>query len=517
LEDLRLERLRRLRELQAAAAAGSGAARWYDDPAGFARDCIDWPAGEGLTGYQADILTSLHQHHRYAVRGPHGLGKTTSEAIAILWFALTREARGVDWKCVTTAGVYRQLEKYLWPEVHKWARRIRWDRLGRGLFRPGELLDMAVKLPHGEAFAASVGDPEMIEGAHADSLLFVYTEAKAIADAVFDATEGAFSGARPTGLPEAFALVQSTPGPPIGRFYDIHRRGAGLEDWTVRHVTVDEATAAGRISADWRDARRRQWGADSALYANRVLGEFHADDEDGVIPLAWLEAAHARWHAWVDAGRPGRRGIRILGLDVARGGGDKTAFAHRQGDVVLSVERHDYRDTMPIVGLAKARLENHPHSKAVVDVVGMGGPVLDRLREQDVGTVGFVAGAGSDRRDATGELGFFDLRAEAWWSLREQLDPSSGATLAIPPDDLLAGDLTAPKWRMMSNGRIRVESKDDIRKRLGRSTDTGDAVVQACWLPSWPVPGAPGDELAVWGASGRRDRELASWFDDAMA
>lgn len=511
MEQLRLAKLRRLRELRSQADAGKGAARWYDDPAGFAADCIDWAGLDGLTTYQADILSSLQGKRRLAVRGPHGLGKTTSEALAIIWFALTREARNVDWKCVTTAGVHRQLEKYLWPEVHKWVKRVRWDVVGRDPWRKGdELLDMAVKLPHGEAFAASVGDPAMIEGAHADSLLFVYTEAKAIDAAVFDATEGAFSGARPDGFPEAFALVQSTPGPPIGRFYDIHHHAAGLEDWSTRHVTVDEAKAAGRISAEWQAARRRQWGADTALYANRVLGEFHADDEDGVIPLAWLEAANARWTAWQDAGAVGPPGIRLLGVDVARGGGDVSAFAARQGNVILDVERHDKSDAMQIVGLVVNRLRLQPHSRAIVDVVGVGGPVLDRLREQEIGAVGFSAGKRSERFDRSGEIGFADLRAEAWWGLRELLDPAFGPTLAIPPDDLLAGDLTAPKWWIQSTGKLRVESKDDVRKRLGRSTDTGDAVVQVCWQPS-EVP-AYGPPVVSWGG----DSDAAvSWFAGA--
>jgi hypothetical protein len=66
----------------------------------------------------------------------------------------------------------------------------------------------------------------------------------------------------------------------------VHKRAPGLEDWHVRHVTLEEAVAAGRISPDWAEQRARQWGRDSALYANRVLGEFHASDEDSVIPLA---------------------------------------------------------------------------------------------------------------------------------------------------------------------------------------------------------------------------------------
>lgn len=68
-----------------------------------------------------------------------------------------------------------------------------------------------------------------------------------------------------------------------------------------------------------------------------------------------------------------------------------------------------------------------------------------------------------------------------WWHLREALDPAYEARLALPPDDLLVGDLTAPHWRVTSSGRIQVESKDDIKKHLGRSTDDGDAVMQALW------------------------------------
>jgi len=74
-------------------------------------------------------------------------------------------------------------------------------------------------------------------------------------------------------------------------------------------------------------------------------------------------------------------------------------------------------------------------------------------------------------------------RAAAWWHLREMLDPAHGHAVALPPDDTLTGDLTAPHWKVQSGGKILIESKDDIRKRLRRSTDAGDAVVQAFVVP----------------------------------
>jgi hypothetical protein len=91
--------------------------------------------------------------------------------------------------------------------------------------------------------------------------------------------------------------------------------------------------------------------------------------------------------------------------------------------------------------------------------------------------VSFTGAARCDVKDRSEELGFANLRSAAWWGLRERLDPAFGATLALPPDDRLTGDLMAPKWRMLSGGKIQVESKADIVKRLGRSPDDGDAVM----------------------------------------
>lgn len=111
LEEIKLERLQVLRGLQRKASKiRHGVTQYYDDPVAFAFDCIDWgDDNDGLTQYQCDILTTLQQKKREAVRGPHGLGKSTVAAVAVLWFALTRDAAGVDWKAVTTAGAWRQL------------------------------------------------------------------------------------------------------------------------------------------------------------------------------------------------------------------------------------------------------------------------------------------------------------------------------------------------------------------------------------------------------------------------
>lgn len=456
-------------------------ARWRVDPAAFATEALEWPDGQGLNRYQRRALRRLAENKRLAFRSLHGVGKTAVAAVAVLWFAVTREYACDDWKVVTTASVWRQLEKFLWPEIHKWVRRIRWDIIGMEPWRKGrELLDMEIKLVHGQAFAAASDDAAKIEGAHADQLLYVFDESKAIPPATFDAAEGAFAGAGSDTASDAYALAGSTPGEPSGRFYDICRHAAGTEDWDTQHVTLAEAVAEGRVSAEWAEARARQWGVDSAVYRNRVLGEFATDDANTVIPLAWVEAANERW-ATMD--RPDR--WAEIGFDVATTGADRSELVRMAGDYVdgpIGLPPGDSRSVaaaaLPHVGLT------HDGPMVVIDTSGVGAGVYHVLhaeRELRHRLAAFTASDRTDWRDVSGELTFANLRAAGWWHLRELLDPSLGATLALPPDDRMTGDLTAPHWRVQRNGAIVIESKDEIRSRIGRSTDVGDALVMGAW------------------------------------
>jgi hypothetical protein len=479
--------LRQLRDMLLAhrhqQQVSDAAARYLNDPVAFSREAIRWGPGEGLAGYQEDTMASLPVRRRVAVRGPHGLGKSTTAAITVLWFATTRDAARLDWKVITTASAWRHLSVYLWPEIHKWARRIRWDVLGRPPFTIHELLAMNLKLAEGAASAVASSKPELIEGAHADSLLYLIDEAKIVMDGVWDAIEGAFSGGRTEGYPEAFALAISTPGAPVGRFYDIHTRKPGLEDWFVRHVTLEEAIAAGRISRAWADQRRKQWGADSALYANRVLGQFHASDEDSVIPLAWVEEAVERWHAWDAAGRPPLPGRRYLGVDVARAGGDSTVFAHRTGLAFTELESHDRENTMMTTARVQGIVGDGSEITPVVDSIGVGAGVVDRLGELGVPVLAYTGAAKTPARTRDGLYGFNNVRSAAYYRMRELLDPAFGSEVMLPPSDLLISDLTAPTWTVATGNppTIRLEKKDDLITRMGRSPDEGDAVVMAAW------------------------------------
>lgn len=477
-------------------------------------------------------MSSLVVLGRIAIRAPHGVGKSATAALLVLWFALTRDDDpDADWKIPTTASAWRQLKNFLWPEIHKWTRRLRWNKMP---WRPKpfdtrtELMSLSLKLSSGEAFAAASDTPWAIEGAHARHLLYVFDEAKAIPASLFDAAEGAFAApsldrlppseksspllqnASPTSKllppsekssplnsdasslgddgwrpePETLAFCISTPGEPSGRFYDIHAHKKGYEDWHPRHIKLEEAIAAGRISREWAEQRKLQWGEVSSVYQNRVLGEFASEGENSTIPLGWVELANERWLEREDeARRPGP--LTAIGLDVARGGTAQTVYALLAGDLVKELRKHSGEDTMQTTGRLIGLHEAYGGA-LVVDVNGIGASVVDRGRELRAPIIAFVAAgkpehAGVEIRDRSGELGFVNIRAAAWWNLREMLDPAFGATLALPPDDELIGELVAPRWKIASGGKILIESKEEIYERLNRSTDSADAVVQACF------------------------------------
>jgi len=476
------------------------AERYWGDPAGWLRDCVRWPEGKGATDYQIEAAEALWEHKRFAERASRGSGKTAWNALIILWFATTRDAAGVDWKIVTTAAVWAQLLRYLWPEVHKWAKRLRWDVIGRAPFTREELLLSSLKLPNGAAFGAASDRPGNLEGAHADHLLYVFDEAKSVPDEIFDSAEGSLSAGEADGG-ETLAIATSTPGRRRGRFYQMFKRLPGLERWHVMKVDLQRAVAAHRVSAQWVEDMGLLWGKDSALYHMHVLADFGSEVSDGIIPLEWVEAAHERWYAWTrrvqDGGEPGR--VTSVGVDVGMGGpeGDPTVLAVvRDGTVVERLDQHarlaQGTELMDVVTIIQRQLSHEP-APVFIDCIGIGAGVVQRLRQMGYGdAIPFHAGNRTDLTDASGELGFVNWRTAMWWLMREMLDPNTGIGLALPPDDDLTEELVTPRADVVdrvtegTSHSYRVEGKEQIRKRLKRqrSTNCADAVLQALIGPT---------------------------------
>ncbi len=466
------------------------ASRYFSEPVLFCQECIRWPEGYTLADYQEDIMERLVTEFRVASRGPRGYGKSATFALLIIWFAITRELAGIPWKIVTTAGAWAQLEDYLWPEVHIWVSRIRWDVLGMEPWREDrELLKLGIQLRHGSAIAANPAVSARIEGGHAAQFLYVFDEAKLIPSTTWDSAEG--SAASATGGRELRWLAQSSGGDADGRFFEIC--SGRVRRWFPKHVTKEEAIEAGRISAAWAEDMLDLWGEESPAYQNHVLGNFATTGgRNTVIRLADVERAIDRWRAWARAGMVAPGLEPILGVDVGTGNLDRdpATIAHLRGDIFTGIDVHRFADKYPdmeLAGIVSGLL--HAGGVAVVDAIGMGSGVVSRLRELERRVVPFVAGAGSAERDISGAYGFLNLRAQAWWRFREALADQE-CTLALPDDPVLTGELIAPTWKTTSSSRIQVESKADIAARLqkvesrrllneGGSTNRADAVIQA--------------------------------------
>lgn len=429
---------------------------------------------EGITlaPYQVDIIRSVFEKSRTCIGSPRGAGKTASVALAMWGFILKHHLLKHDWKVATTAGAWRQLTRFLWPEVHKWHRRINWEKLG--VKREDiELLTNEIKAPTGQAFAMASNNPFLLEGVHADHLLIIVDEAKAVPKEMFDALEGAM------GSGSCSALVISTPGIPAGRFYEIHSKAVGLEDWAVANINLDDAIKAGRVDAEWAEQRRRQYGENSAIYKNYVLGEFASSEDGGLIPLDWIEQAMER--------SPHKRPLpTTIGLDVAYEGADKSvaAVATTEGVTEL-IEWQGLRET-ELVGevlfSAKRVVDGFPVQTVrdfTVDAIGIGAGVCERLEQAGMTVTRFI---GSNKpTESLGYIEFSNRRAEAYWKLRNMLDPENPNAIFLPPHDGLKGDLVAIRWHPDPHGRVLMVKKDAIKRALGRSPDYGDAVAYAMW------------------------------------
>ncbi len=207
-------------------------------------------------------------------------------------------------------------------------------------------------------------------------------------------------------------------------------------------------------------------------------GNFLAGRSDDVwqaIPSAWIKAAQARWQPRHDKGT-----MTALGFDVARGGIDNSCLARRHGawfDEPLTVPGVVTHDGPSAAGWAVQHARDG--CPVVIDSIGIGSSALDFCRGLNLNAVPFVGSEGTQARDKTGRLRFRNVRALAYWRLREALDPTATTPIALPPDPELFADLAAVRYKVVTAGQevaILMRDKDEIREMLGRSPDKGDAV-----------------------------------------
>lgn len=213
------------------------------------------------------------------------------------------------------------------------------------------------------------------------------------------------------------------------------------------------------------------------LRSKMLKGDFAAgtgDDPWQVIPTEWVREAQSRW-------RPEGKKMPMdsIGVDPARGGVDETIIAKRHGWWFAELEAYPGTSTPNGPAVASLVFVGRRDAAPVhVDVIGIGASVYDHLDENRIQVIPVNNAEGARERDQTNQLSFVNVRARDWWRMREALDPRNNMDIELPPDTQLRADLCAPRWKLTSRG-IQIESKDEIKKRIGRSPDRGDAVVLA--------------------------------------
>jgi hypothetical protein len=422
--------------------------RYSRAPIAFVREVL----GAEPDPWQVEALRAMAQGHtRIAIRSGHGVGKSCMAAWTICWFANTR----APFKCAVTAPSAPQLFDVLVPETHKW-----FNKLPEGWRTLWDITTDHIRLKSDpECFITArtsrADQPEAMAGLHSANILLVADEASGIDEAVYEAASGAMSSAG------AITLLIGNPTRNTGMFWRVHT----LERDRWHCMTVSSA-ASKRVTPDYVDEMARRYGENSNAYKIRVLGQFPSADDDSFIAAELVDSAMNR-DVPLDATAP-----ELWGLDCARFGNDASCLIKRKGYVVTEMPRR-WRgfDTMAVAGAVKAEYDmaGSKPKLIVIDSIGVGAGVVDRLHEQGLPILGINVG-----EQPSNKQHFMRLRDDLWHRLREWLQTRR---VKLPRDDQLRDDLVAPKYAFTSDGKLKIEDKQSMRTRGLPSPDAADALM----------------------------------------
>lgn len=406
--------------------------------------------------WQEKVLRALDNGAtRISIRSGHGVGKTTMLAWLIIHFIMTR----APMKTAVTAPTTSQLFDGLVPETKIWISRMiaRTPALQNILQVKTDRIEWttAPELSFVTFKTSRKETPEALQGIHATHVLLIADEASGVDDAVYEAAIGSMS------TPGAITILAGNPTRRSGFFFKTFDNPNS--NWTTFHVPCSESS---RVDHKFIKEIEDTYGKDSQAYRIRVLGEFPLADANSFIPFHLVEDASKR-----DI-QPERSQPVYWGVDVARYGDDSSALAKRRGSVLLEpVKIWAQLDTMQLVGAIRAEYDATPVAdrpeEIFVDVIGVGAGVADRLRELDLPAVGInVAEAPSVTMDGV------RLRDDLWSA---GLKWFASRIVKIPFDEKLMAELTTPTVTYTSQGKIKIESKDEMKKRGKQSPNRADA------------------------------------------
>jgi phage terminase large subunit len=422
--------------------------------------------------WQLDTLQALDRGvTRISIRSGHGVGKSTLIACVMLWFLVTR----FPVKIVVTAPTASQLYDALWAEVRAFVKKLpmAWQNL-----LDVQADHISLKARPDEAFISArtsrAENPDSLQGVHSRSVMLVADEAAGVPEQVFEAASGSMS------TPGAITILAGNPTRTTGFFWRTHM----LEShrWFCKRVSCLDSP---RVDPAYGAEMAERYGVDSNRYRVRVLGEFPLAEGDTLIPAVLVESAMTR-PSDIDPSSP-----EIWGVDVARFGTDQSVLIKRKGNVVIEPPRRwQGLDLMSLTGAIVAETEIRKPAALVVDSVGLGAGVADRLRELGLPVVDVnVSEAASSGK-------YVRLRDELWQAGRDWLATN---VVSMPWDEGLRADLCGPKYAFDSSGRLKIESKDQMRSRGVPSPDAADSLI---------LTFAPAAYLAAAYAMGRTGKPL---------
>ena len=435
------------------------AEKYKNDPSGWAKDIL----GVFLWSIQRDVSDSVGYNYKTAVRAGHGVGKTFLAAVVTLWFLFTQKPS----KVITVAPTWRQVERLLWSEINKLFKN---KLLPQGF--PGVPLKTSLNIEE-DWFATGVSPEDEVstQGYHQDNILVVVDECPGVDLTIINALESL------TTTDNSHILWIGNPITPSGHFYDAFAnpdeeckrfRMSVLDSPNFTGEEVPEEVAAKLTGKRWERIRRNRWGVDSSEYMRRVLGEFPEEGDTQLISLGLVETAMRRKN------KPDDEMTKVLGVDVARFGNDRSTFVVCHSDSIENISELAKKPLTEVAGKSARMYERYKCDKIRVDEIGYGAAVVDMLREKGI-PKDRVIGVNNASRDVIEPKSYYNIRAESWFHMKEWLKTGS-----ILKHDKLMEDLTSPEYKYQRDGTLILESKDEIIKRLGRSPDYGDAAVLAC-------------------------------------
>lgn len=491
--------------------AGRLFAGWRNDWNKFIREAL----GVALDEEQQSIISAVQHEKRVSVRSGTARGKDFVAACAAVCFLYLTPKWGKskdgrlemveNTKVALTAPTDRQVKNIMMPEISRLFNRAK----RRGFTLPGKLNAYDIRTDNEEwfltGFKADENNHEAWSGFHAVNTMFVVTEATGISDDTFAAIEGNLQG-------NSRILLVLNPNTPIG-YAARSQKGDRwtkfcLNSLTAPNVVQKELVIPGQVDYEWVIDKLEnwctritadevqaelddfcfegQWYRPEDLFRKKVLGKFPKVADDVLIPGQWLELAHERWRQ-VNGREPQAAGMRILGVDVAGMGRDCTCFCERKGAWVAPFVIHNSggsADHMKIAGQIVARRRRQIDMYVSIDTIGEGAGVYSRCVELDRGeyiiSCKYSEGArGRDERpltDMTGQYQFHNMRAYLFWAVRDWLNPRNNTGAMLPPDSQLDEEAMEIRYEFRSDGKIIIEPKEDIKKRIGRSPDKFDAL-----------------------------------------